>query len=86
MLEKYPPDKRTEYTDEEFCKALEAYRNKDIRDSINSANPLVRMLAVLDRRIGKRTLVKICDTLNEQPEWLRQFYLLRIEAEKISSQ
>ena len=86
LLEKYPLDKRTEYTDEEFCKALEAYRNKDIQDSINSANPLVRMLAVLDRRIGKRTLVKICDTLNEQPEWLRQFYLLRIEAEKISSQ
>ncbi len=30
LLDKYPLDKRTEYTDEEFCEALEEYRNKDI--------------------------------------------------------
>ncbi len=86
LLEKYPLEKRTEYTDEEFCEALEIYRNQDIRESINCINPLVRMFAVLDRRIGKRTLVKICDTIGEQPEWLRQFYTLRLEAEKITSQ
>ncbi len=85
LLDKYPLDKRTEYTDEEFCEALEEYRNKDIQDSMNSFNPLVRMFAVLDRRIGKRTLTKIYGTLNEQPEWLRQFYVLRFEAEKITS-
>lgn len=83
LLEKYPIDVRTEYTDEEFCEALEIYRNQDIQDSIHSANPLVRMFAVLDRRIGKRTLIKICDTLDKQPEWLRQFYELRFEAEKL---
>lgn len=27
LLEEYPLDKRTEYTDEEFCLALERYRN-----------------------------------------------------------
>ncbi len=83
LLEKYPIDKRTEYTDEEFCVALETYRNQDIQDSITSVNPLVRMFAILDRRIGKRTLTKMCDTLDEQPEWLRRFYLLRIEAETV---
>ena len=85
LLDKYPLDKRTEYTDEEFCKALEEYRNKDIHDSINSVNPLVRMFAVLDRRIGKRTLAKISGTTNEQPEWLQQFYVLRFESDKITS-
>ena len=84
LLNKYSIDKRTEYTDDEFCEALGAYRNKDIQESINSTNPLVRMFAVLDRRIGKRTLAKISDTINEQPEWLRQFYNLRFEAEKIT--
>ena len=83
LLEQYPLDKRTEYTDEEFCEALEAYRNQDIQDSINSVNPLVRMFAVLDRRIGKRTLAKIHGTMDEQPEWLRQFYHLRYAAEKL---
>lgn len=83
LLEKYPINQRTEYTDEEFCEALETYRNQDIQDSINSCNPLVRMFAVLDRRIGKRTLKKICETIDEQPEWLRLFYVLRLDAEKI---
>ncbi len=84
LLEKNPINQRSEYTDEEFCEALEIYRNQDIRDSINSCNPLVRMFAVLDRRIGKRTLEKISDTIKEQPEWLRQFYVLRMIAEKIN--
>lgn len=85
LLEKFPLDQRTEYTDEEFCQALEAYRNQDIQDSIASPNPLVRMFAVLDRRIGKRTLTKLYETVEEQPEWLRQFYLLRLDAEKNDS-
>lgn len=49
LLEKYPIDRRTEYTDEEFCEALETYRNQEIQDSIYSLNPIVRMFAILDR-------------------------------------
>ncbi len=84
LLKKYPLSDRTEYTDEEFCESLKIYRNQDIQDSISSENPLVRMFAVLDRRTGKRTLLKISTTLNEQPEWLRCFYKLRFEAESIA--
>ena len=58
MLDKYPLETRTEYTDEEFCEALEKYRNQDIKESIASENPLLRMFAVLGRKIGKRTLIK----------------------------
>lgn len=83
LLDKYSIDERTEYTDEEFSGALKEYRNQDIQISINSNNPLVRMLAVLDRRIGKRTLQNIKDSVQDQPEWLRQFYLLRLNSENI---
>ena len=83
LMDKYPLDKRTEYTDDEFCQALEVYRNQDIQDSINSQHPIVRMFAVLDRRIGKRTLIKLQKSIEEQPEWLRQFYLLRLHSENI---
>ena len=84
LLENHSINQRTEYTDEEFCEALETYRNQNIQESIFSSHPIVRMFAILDRRIGKRTLKRIQDTIEEQPEWLRQFYLLRINAESCS--
>lgn len=83
LLRQYSINRRTEYTDEEFCEALEEYRRQEIQESLYSPNPLVRMFAVLDRRIGKRTLQKIKDTVSDQPEWLRQFYVLRLDSEKI---
>ena len=83
LFDKYPLTSRTEYTGEEFCQALEKYRHQEIEESICSENPLVRMFAILDRRIGKRTLVKAKDVIEEQPLWLRQFYQLRLDAEGI---
>lgn len=83
LLYATPLKERSEYTDEEFCEALEIYRNQQIKHSLISDNPLVRMFAVLDRRIGKRTLEKLKETIILQPEWLQQFYILRINAEKI---
>ncbi len=83
LLDKYPINQRTEYTDEEFCDALEKYRNQDIQESIYSSNPLIRMFAVLDRRVGKRTLIKVKETIMKQPIWLKQFYQLRLVAEEI---
>ena len=85
LLEKYPITERTEYTDEEFCQALEKYRNCDIQESMRSDNPLIRMFAILDRRVGKRTLAKAKETLEEQPIWLKEFYRLRLTAEERSN-
>ena len=84
LLREYPVNERTEYTDEELCEALELYRNSDVQDSIRSENPLVRMFAVLDRRVGKRTLAQIQSEMKTSPDWLLQIYRIRIEAEKIS--
>lgn len=81
LLDKYPLSMRTEYTDDEFCYALEQYRNQDIRESICSSNPLVRMFAIFDRRIGKRTLRRLHEEVDRQPPWLQQLYHLRFQAE-----
>ena len=67
---------------EEFWTLLEKYPiSQHIQNSIQSKNPLVRMFAILDRRIGKRTISKMQNVIDEQPEWLRKFYELRIDAE-----
>lgn len=72
---------RSEHTDEEFCEALAAYRNQPVFQSLRADDPLVRMFAVLDRRVGKRTLAEIQQTISAQPEWLKTFYILRLQAE-----
>lgn len=72
---------RDEFDDEEFCEALKLYRGMSIGESIEHPNPLVRMFAVLDRRIGKRTIEKLSQTVGDQPDWLKELYLLRINAE-----
>lgn len=81
LLDKYPISERTEYTDVEFCNALEKYRNQDIQESLRSNNPLIRMFAILDRRVGKRTLMKLESELEKQPQWLQKIYLVRFGAE-----
>ncbi|WDV47967.1 GNAT family N-acetyltransferase [Clostridiaceae bacterium M8S5] len=67
----------------DFTKALNYYLHNSIDNSISSENPLVRLFAILDRRIGKRALKSIKDDIYNQPKWLRQFYILRLEIENI---
>lgn len=76
-------ENRDVYICREFCDALGEYRNQDIKISLYSYNPIVRMFAILDRRVGKRTLEKLKDSIDEQPEWLKRFYTLRLGAENI---
>ena len=83
LTDEIPLQSRTEYTDGEFCDALKQYRNQSIQDSIYSEHQLIRMFAVLDKRIGKRTLVKLKEQLHNQPEWLQKIYCLRFASEKI---
>lgn len=82
LLDKYSLSERTEYTDEEFCDALATYRNQDIKISIETDHPLVKMFAILDRRIGKRTLLKIQEQICSCPEWLKKLYEIRMKAEE----
>lgn len=85
LLDQYDLNNRTEYTDREFCEALEIYRSQTIQDSIRSDHPLVRMFAILDRCLGKRSLARLKEQLPLQPQWLQQFYSLRLSPDGVSS-
>lgn len=65
----------------DFINSLTIYLKTDIASSLNSDNYILRVLAYLDRRVGKRTLIKIKDDVEKLPEWVKQFYLIRCEAE-----
>ena len=61
--------------------ALREYLNAPVRDALSSENAAVRMFAILDRRVGKRTLARLSGSVGRQPEWLRPIYRARFEAE-----
>ncbi len=82
-LYRIPIQGRDEYTDCEFSDALQAYRNQSIQTSICSDNPIMRMFAILDRRVGKRTLARLRDSINDQPQWLRCLYEVRMTEAKL---
>ena len=84
-FESIPQQERDEYADDEFSQALKKYRNQPIQESIQSNDPIVRMFAILDRRIGKRTLERLKENINDQPEWLRCLYCVRVAALSIGS-
>ncbi|MFK5883061.1 MAG: hypothetical protein QM489_01835 [Candidatus Izemoplasma sp.] len=67
-----------------ILESIEAYLNQSIQQSIDDFNPVVRMFAILDRRIGKRTLEKLGQELYLHPAWLQAIYKLRLNAENIS--
>ena len=64
--------------------AIREYKRLPIVKSIASENPIVRMFAVMDRRIGKRTLKKLAKEIDLQPQWLQFFYKLRLDSENIN--
>ena len=71
------------YEPGDFKYALERFLTNDITKSLQSGDWLVRMLAIMDRRVGKRTLEKLKPTVGQLPEWLQFFYRLRIESENV---
>ena len=66
-----------------FYRAFEEFTTQSIEDSLDSENAIVRMFAVLDRRVGKRRLLKLTDRISAEPEWLKAFYLIRLQAEGV---
>ena len=65
----------------DFINAITIYLNTNISAALKSDNYLLRVFAYMDRRIGKRTLIKIKDDTETLPEWVKQFYRIRCESE-----
>lgn len=63
---------------------IHLYLNKySVKKCLDSKNYILKMLAVLDRRIGKRTVKQLVDNISNEPEWFRKFIILRAESEGI---
>lgn len=67
--------------DRNFIHSVTIFLKTDIASSLNSDNYILRILAYMDRRVGKRTLLKIREDAEALPEWVKQFYRLRCRAE-----
>ena len=66
-----------------FYEAFHVYHNQSIDKSLTSPDPVVRLLAVMDKRTGKRRLQKLFAEVETQPAWLQVFFKLRLEADGI---
>lgn len=69
--------------DKDFIQSLTIYLKTDVTTSLHSDNYLLRIFAYMDRRVGKRTLIRIKDEVDKLPEWVKQFYQIRCETEGI---
>lgn len=67
------------FSDGDFLYAATRFLQMNIGDALICSDFLVRIFAILDQRVGKRTLRKIRDAgeYREYPDWVRQFYELR---------
>ena len=64
-----------------FFHAFNEYDNQSIEKSLCSDNMLVRIWAVMDRRVGKRRLVSMAEAMSGDHDVLKYFYRVRMEAE-----
>ena len=64
-----------------FYRAFEEFDNQSIEKSLTSDNLIVRIFAVLDRRVGKRRLLLLRDTITDEPETFQEFFAIRAKAE-----
>ena len=68
------------FTRDDFVDALETYVASPVEASLLSPNPILRALAMLDRRLGKRRLSKLSVGENEH-QIVETFYRIRCQAE-----
>ncbi len=77
------------YTPEYLCRctfiqAADAYLNRPIKESLESIDDEIRKaLAILDRRVGKRTLRSLASRMGKEPALVRLFCAFRCRAEGI---
>ena len=66
-----------------FYRAFDEFDNQSIEKSLYSENMLVRIFAVLDRRVGKRKLISMKETIENEDDTFKEFFTIRMNAEGI---
>jgi hypothetical protein len=64
-----------------FYNAFAEFDQQSIEMSLKSENLIVRIFAVLDRRVGKRRLALMKETIADEPDTFREFYAIHMKAE-----
>lgn len=64
-----------------FYAAFHDFDNQSIEENLKSSNLLIRIFALLDRRVGKRRLLAMKEQMPQEPETVQTFYRIRMEAE-----
>ena len=75
-------DRRGIFTRDDFVDALEKYIGMQVEDAIQSSNPIIRAIAMFDRRLGKRRIGAL--SLGEgEYQLVATFYQMRCQAESL---
>ena len=64
-----------------FYQAFDEFENQNIDKSLVSDNLIVRIFAVLDRRLEKRRLISMRNFMEDQPPVFQEFYAIRVHHE-----
>lgn len=67
----------------DFFDAVEEYLSSPIEASLKSTDIIIKILSLIDRRVGKRTLQKLNESTESEHESIRYFLKLRCDAEGI---
>jgi hypothetical protein len=76
-------DANCTYCESDFIWAVQRFFHLTIEDALSDDDYIIKILAILDRRTGKRVLKRIMELGEylDYPEWVKTFYKLRFEAE-----
>ena len=75
-------DAACQYCEMDLLEAVLQYRSIPVQDALRSENLIIRVLAILDWRTGRRTLerMEVGQELADSPDWVRQLFDLRLSA------
>lgn len=78
-------DNEATFSDWDFLKAAADYLQLSIQEALDSDNYLIRIFAIMDKRVGKRTLdsIRRNEKYKMYPQWVQRFYELRINNQTI---
>jgi len=79
-----PNQKEGVYSQVEFGEAVQTYTNTSFESLLVSDDTLIKILVMLDRKLGKRRLRDLKSSMVDMPEIVRYFYQLRCSAEGIA--
>lgn len=69
-----------------FYEAFDEFDNQSIEKSLLSENEIVRMFAIFDRRVGKRKLMALKETIQNESKIFQEFFAIRMLEEGLTTE